>query len=51
MKVLGAPDVKAELEKHGLTTEPGTREDLAKVIDEELKSWGALIRERKIKAD
>ena len=51
VKVLQASDVRAELDKHGLTTEPGTRDDLARVIDEEFKSWGNLIRERKIKAD
>jgi tripartite-type tricarboxylate transporter receptor subunit TctC len=51
VKVLQAPDVKAELDKHGLTIEPGSRADLAKVIDEELKAWGTLIRERRIKAE
>ena len=44
-------DVKAELDKHGLTAMPGTRDDLAKVIDSESKTWGRLIRERKIKAE
>jgi tripartite-type tricarboxylate transporter receptor subunit TctC len=51
VKVLSAADVKAELDKHGLTAAPGTREELAKVIDSESKSWGQLIRERKIKAE
>ena len=34
VKVLSATDVKAQLDKHGLTAAPGTREDLAKVIDD-----------------
>jgi len=51
VKVLSAAGVKAELDKHGLTPAPGTREDLAKVIDTESKLWGQLIRERKIKAE
>jgi len=51
VKALGAADTKAELERHGLTPEAGTREELAKVIDQEFKAWGQLIRERKIKAE
>jgi tripartite-type tricarboxylate transporter receptor subunit TctC len=51
VKVLSATDVKAQLDKHGLTGAPGTREELAKVIDNESKAWGQLIRERKIKAE
>lgn len=51
VKVLSAPDTKAELDKLGLTAEPGTRQELAKVIDDESKAWGQLIRERKIKAE
>ena len=51
VKVLTAPDVKAELDGHGLTPAPGTREELARVIDAESRRWGQLIRDRKIKAD
>ncbi|NUZ06055.1 Bug family tripartite tricarboxylate transporter substrate binding protein [Piscinibacter koreensis] len=51
VKVLSAPDVKAELDKHGLTPAPGTREELARVIESESKVWGQLIRDRKIKPD
>jgi tripartite-type tricarboxylate transporter receptor subunit TctC len=51
VKALTAPEVKSELERHGLTTAPGSQQDLARVIDSEYKAWGALIRERKIKAD
>ena len=51
VKVLSAPDVSAELEKHGLTPAPGSREELAAFIGNELKTWGRLVKERSIKAD
>jgi tripartite-type tricarboxylate transporter receptor subunit TctC len=51
VKVLNAEDVKSELNKHGLTPAPGTREELARFIDAESKAWGRLVKERKIKAD
>lgn len=51
VKALNAPDVKAELDKHGLTAAPNSREDLAKFIASESRTWGALVKERKIKAD
>lgn len=51
MRVLSAPDVKDELLKHGLVAQPGSRDELARIIDAESKVWGKLIRERKISAD
>ena len=51
VKVLSAPDVKDELLKHGLVAQPGSRDELARIIDAESKVWGKLIRERKINAD
>lgn len=51
VKVLNADDVRSELNKHGLTPAPGTRDELAKFIDAESKAWGRLVRERKIKAE
>ncbi len=51
VKVLQNPEVKEALLKHGLTPEPGTREELARFIESESKKWGKLIRERKISAD
>jgi tripartite-type tricarboxylate transporter receptor subunit TctC len=51
VKVLNAPDVKAELLKHGLTPQPGSRDDLARFIAAESATWGKLVRERKITAD
>jgi tripartite-type tricarboxylate transporter receptor subunit TctC len=50
-RALEAPDVKAQLDHHGLTVAAGSREDLARVIASESKTWGELIRERKIKAE
>ena len=51
VKALNAPEVKAELDKHGLTPAPGSREELARTIAAESKAWGQLIKERGIKAD
>ena len=51
VKALNAPEVKAELDKHGLTPAPGSREELARTIASESKAWGQLIKERNIKAD
>ncbi len=51
VKVLNSPDVKADLDKHGLTPAPGSRDELAKYIESEYKSWGQLVKERKIQAD
>ncbi|CAD5372793.1 conserved exported hypothetical protein [Rubrivivax sp. A210] len=50
-KALNAPDVKSELLKHGLTPQPGSRDELARFIAAETVAWGKLIRERKITAD
>ena len=51
VKVLTAPDVKAELEKHGLIPAPSSREELAAFIDSENRTWGKLVRERNIKPE
>lgn len=51
VKVLAAPEVKAELDKHGLTPAPGSRDALAQTIDRELKTWGRLVKERRITAE
>jgi len=48
VKVLKSPDVVAALNKHGLPAMPGTRDELARYIDSESKTWGKVIRERKI---
>ncbi|MFM2066316.1 MAG: hypothetical protein RLZZ584_1225 [Pseudomonadota bacterium] len=51
VKALNAPEVKAELLRHGLTPQPGSRDDLARFISAETATWGRLIRERRITAD
>ena len=51
VKALDAPEVKAELLKHGLTPQPGSRDDLARLIASESATWGKLIRERRITAE
>jgi len=51
VKVLSAPDVVEQLNKHGLTPMPGSRDELARTIASESAMWGRIIRERKITAD
>ncbi len=48
VKVLKSPDVVEQLNSHGLTPLPGTRDELAKYIERESATWGRVIRERKI---
>ena len=50
VKVLKSPDVVATLNKHGLTPQPGTRDELARYMASETITWGKLIRDRKITA-
>jgi tripartite-type tricarboxylate transporter receptor subunit TctC len=51
VKALNAPDVRDELLKHGLTPMPGTREELARFIATESKTWAQVIKERNITAN
>ena len=51
VKVLKSPDVVEQLNGHGLTPQPGTRDELAKTIASETATWGRIIRERKITAE
>lgn len=51
VKVLNSPDVREQLDKHGLTPMPGTREELANVIKSESDKWAKVIKEGKITAD
>jgi tripartite-type tricarboxylate transporter receptor subunit TctC len=51
VKVLKSPDVAEQLNKHGLTPMPGTRDELARYIASETTTWGRVIRERKITMD
>ena len=51
VKVLNAPYVHEQLIKHGLTPQPGTRDELASYIASESATWGKIIKERKITAE
>ena len=48
VKVITDKEVMAALHSHGLTLQPGSREDLSKYIAKESATWGRVIRERKI---
>ncbi|WP_144631944.1 Bug family tripartite tricarboxylate transporter substrate binding protein [Bordetella genomosp. 13] len=50
VKVLNDPEIKAALDKHGLTPQPTTREGLAEFIRAESDKWGKVVRERNITA-
>jgi len=51
VKALNAPEIKAELQKHGLTPQPGSRDELARLISAETTTWGKVIRDRKISVE
>ena len=48
VKVLKSPDVVQQLNEHGLTPMPTSREELAKYMAKESATWSKIIRERKI---
>lgn len=50
VKVLKTPEVIEQLNKHGLTPLPGSRDELARYMANETATWGRVIRERKITA-
>lgn len=51
VKALKAPEVVDELNRAGLLPAPGTRDELARTIASESRTWGQVIAERKITAD
>ena len=51
VKVLNTPEVREQLNKHGLVPMPGTRDELARFMASESLTWGRIVRERKISAD
>jgi tripartite-type tricarboxylate transporter receptor subunit TctC len=48
VKALKAPEVHDELTRAGLLPAPGTRDELAKYIDAESRTWAKVIADRKI---
>jgi tripartite-type tricarboxylate transporter receptor subunit TctC len=51
VKALKSPEVAEELTRSGLLPAPGTREELARTIAAESRTWGKVIADRKITAD
>jgi tripartite-type tricarboxylate transporter receptor subunit TctC len=51
VKVLKDPSVREQLDKHGLTAKPGSREDLASTIKKESLVWAKVIKDGKITAE
>ena len=51
VKVLKDATVREQLDKHGLTPKPGTREELANTIKRESAVWAKVIRDGKITAE
>lgn len=51
VKVLNNPEVREQLNKHGLTPMPGTREELASTIRRESAMWAKVIKDGKITAE
>ena len=51
VKVLKDPAVRAELAKHDLEPQPGTREELARYIDRETEKWAQVVRRANIKPE
>ncbi|MFO1326739.1 MAG: tripartite tricarboxylate transporter substrate binding protein [Rubrivivax sp.] len=51
VKALKAPEVAEELTRAGLLPAPGTRDELARTIAAESRTWAKVIAERKITAD
>lgn len=51
VKVLNTPEVREQLNKHGLTPMPGTREELANTIRTESAVWAKVIKDGNITAE
>lgn len=51
VKALKSPEVHEELTRAGLLPAPGTRDELARYIDAESKTWSKVIVDRKITAN
>ena len=51
VKVLNDPEVRAQLNKHGLTPDPTTRQALANFMAEESATWKKVVTERNIKME
>jgi tripartite-type tricarboxylate transporter receptor subunit TctC len=48
VKVLNDPEIKAALDKHGLSPHPTSRTELTEFMRKESEQWGKIVKERKI---
>lgn len=51
VKALKSPEVQEELTRSGLLPAPGTRDELARYIERESRTWGKVIADRGIKIE
>jgi tripartite-type tricarboxylate transporter receptor subunit TctC len=51
VQALSAPDVREQLDHHGVEAKPGTPEDLAKYMERELATWGKVVKAANIQAN
>ena len=51
VKVLNDPEVREQLNKHGLTPDPTTRQELADFMAKESETWKQVVKERNIKLE
>lgn len=51
VKVLKDPAVRADLARHDLEPQPGSREELARYIERETEKWGQVVRRANIKPE
>ena len=49
--VLNAPEVREQLDQHGVEAKPGTPGELAKYMESELAAWGGVVKAAKIQAN
>jgi len=49
--VLDSPDVRKQLEHHGVEAKPSTPEELAKFMESELATWGRVVKAAKIQTN
>lgn len=50
-QVLSAPDVREQLDQHGVEAKPSTPEELAEFMEREFTTWGKVVRAAKVQAN
>jgi tripartite-type tricarboxylate transporter receptor subunit TctC len=51
VQVLNAPEVREQLDQHGVEAKTGTPEELARFMESELAPWGRVVKAAKIEAN